>query len=138
MTYTTAITLSLITDLFMISPTIQQERSRILDQMAQIDRMIRGHVSQQTYQIQRGGQTLTQGPYFLLQRRENGKNNCQRVGPEELDAIVEGVEGYARFQELTQRYAVLTEQLTWDQQSAGVKKNFQRFWRPSSRKPRSA
>jgi len=122
----------------MISPTIQQERSRILDQMAQIDRMIRGHVSQQTYQIQRGGQTLTQGPYFLLQRRENGKNNCQRVGPEELDAIVEGVEGYARFQELTQRYAVLTEQLTWDQQSAGVKKNFQRFWRPSSRKPRSA
>ena len=138
MIYTTAITLSLITDLFMISPTIQQERSRILDQMAQIDRMIRGYVSQQTYQIQRGGQTLTQGPYFLLQRRENGKNNCQRVGPEELDAIVEGVEGYARFQELTQRYAVLTEQLTWDQQSAGVKKNFQRFWRPSSRKPRSA
>ncbi len=122
----------------MTSPTIQQERSRILDEMARIDRMIRGHVSQQTYEKKRGDQTLTQGPYFLLQRRENGKNNCQRVGAEELDAITAGVEAYARFQELTQRYALLTEQMTWNEQSAGVKKKFQRFWRASSRKRRSA
>jgi hypothetical protein len=122
----------------MISPSLQQERSRILEQMAQIDRMIRGHVSQQTFQVKRAGQTVTQGPYFLLQRRENGKNNCQRVGTEELDAIVAGVEAYQRFQNLAQRYAQLTEQMTWQEQAAGVKKKFQRFWRPSSRKPRSA
>jgi len=121
----------------MISPSIQQERSRILEQMAQMDRMIRGHVSQQTFHVKRGGQTLTQGPYFLLQRRENGKNNCQRVSSQELDAIVAGVEAYQRFQKLAERYALLTEQLTWEQQAAGVKKKFQRFWRPSSRKPRS-
>ena len=121
----------------MISPSIQQERSRILEQMAQMDRMIRGHVSQQTFQVKRGGQTVTQGPYFLLQRRENGKNNCQRVGTEELDAIVAGVGAYQRFQKLAERYALLTEQLTWEQQAAGVKKKFQRFWRPSSRKPPS-
>src|SRR2546422_295024 len=107
----------------MTSPSIQQERSRILEQMAQIDRMIRGHVSQQTFQVQRGGQTITQGPYFLLQRRENGKNNCQRVATEELEAIVAGVEAYARFQKLAERYARLTEQLTWEEQAAGVKKN---------------
>ena len=122
----------------MLSPSIQQERSRILEEMARIDRMIRGHVSQQTYQKKRGDQIVTQGPYFLLQRRENGKNNCQRVGPEELDAIVAGVEGYARFQALAERYALLSEQLTWNEQSANVKKKFQRFWRASSRKPRSA
>jgi hypothetical protein len=122
----------------MLSPSIQQERSRILEEMAHIDRMIRGHVSQQTYQKKRGDRIVTQGPYFLLQRRENGKNNCQRVGPEELDAIVAGVEGYARFQALAQRYALLSEQLTWHEQSASVKKKFQRFWRASSRKPRSA
>ena len=122
----------------MITPSLQQERSRILEQMAQMDRMIRGHVSQQTFQVQRGGQTLTQGPYFLLQRRENGKNNCQRVGTEELEAIVAGVEAYQRFQKLAERYARLTEQMTWEQQAAGVKKKFQRFWRPSFRKPRSA
>jgi hypothetical protein len=122
----------------MISPSIQQERARILEQMAQVDRMIRGHVSQQTFQVKRGAQTLTQGPYYLLQRRENGKNNCQRVGADELDSIVDGVEGYHRFQKLVERYALLTEQLTWEQQAAGIKKKFQRFWRPTSRKPRSA
>jgi len=122
----------------MTSPSIQQERSRILEQMAQIDCMIRGHVSHQTFQVKRRGQTVTQGPYFLLQRRENGKNNCQRVGTEELDSIVAGVEGYHRFQELDERYALLTEQLTWEQQAAGVKKKFQRFSPVSSRKPRSA
>src|SRR5438132_1560500 len=123
---------------FMTTPTIQQERTRILQEMARIDHLIRGHVSQQTYQKKRGDRTVTQGPYFLLQRRENGKNNCQRVGTDELDAIVAGVEAYARFQKLAERYALLTEQMTWNQQSAGVKKKFQRFWQASSRKPRSA
>ena len=122
----------------MISPSIEQQRTRILEEMAHIDRMIRGHVSQQTYQVQRGGHPVTQGPYYLLQRRENAKNNCQRVGEEELEFIVEAVEGYARFQELAQRYAALTEQLTWAQQSATVKKKFRRFWRPTSRTSPSA
>jgi len=122
----------------MTSPTLQQERSRILQEMAQIDRMIRGHVSQQTFQKKRGDQVVTQGPYFLLQRRENGKNNCQRVGAEELEAMVAGVEAYARFQKLAERYAALTEQMTWNQQSAAIKKKFQRFWRPPSRKRHSA
>ena len=122
----------------MISPSLQQERSRILEEMAHIDRMIRGHVSQQTYQVQRGGQTVTQGPYPLLQRRENGKNNCQRVGADELESIVEAVEGHDRFQKLAQRYAALTEQMTWNQQGADIKKKFRRFWRPTSRKPPSA
>jgi len=122
----------------MNSHSIQQERSRILEEMARIDHMIRGHVSQQTYTKKRGEESLTQGPYFLLQRRENGKNNCQRVSPEELDSIVAAVEGYARFQQLAQRYAQLTEQMTWDEQSAGIKKKFQRFWRATSRKRPSA
>ncbi len=122
----------------MISLSLQQERARILEEMAHIDRMIRGHISQQTYQVQRGGQTVTQGPYYLLQRHEKGKNNCQRVGADELEIIVAAVEGHARFQQLAQRYAALTEQMTWDQQGAGIKKKFQRFWRPISRKQPSA
>jgi hypothetical protein len=122
----------------MISPSLQQERSRLLEEMARIDHMIRGHVSQQTFQRNRGGQTITQGPYFLLQRRENGKNNCQRVGADERETVVAGVEAYHRFQELTERYAALTEQMTWEQQTPDIKKKFQRFWRPTARKPPSA
>lgn len=122
----------------MLSPSLQQERARILQEMAHIDRMIRGHVSQQTYQVQRGERTVTQGPYHLLQRRENGKNNCRRVGADELEFITQAVQGHARFQELAQRYAALTEQMTWGQQGAEIKKKFRRFWRPTSRKRPSA
>jgi hypothetical protein len=122
----------------MISPSLQQERSQILEEMALLDHMVRGHVSQQTYQLKRHGQTVTQGPYYLLQRRENGKNNCQRVAPDELEVIVAGVQAYDRFQQLTQRYAALTEQMTWDQQTSDIKKKFRRFWQPTSRKPPSA
>src|SRR5258708_1466456 len=104
----------------MTSLTVQQERSHILEEMARIDRMIRGHVSQQTYQKQRGAEIITQGQYFLLKSRVNGKNNCIQDEDEELDAITAGVEAYARFQELTQRFALLTEQMTWNEQSAGV------------------
>jgi hypothetical protein len=121
----------------MILVSLQQERAQILEEMAQIDQMIRGHVSHQTYQVKRGRRTITQGPYHLLQRRENGKNNCQRVAAEELASIVAGVEAYQRFQKLAQRYAALTEQMTWEQQAVDLKKKFQRFWRPTSRKPRS-
>jgi hypothetical protein len=122
----------------MIPLSLQQERSQILEEMARLDHMVRGHVSQQTYQLKRGRRTFTQGPYYLLQRRENGKNNCQRVGPDELEAIVAGVQAYDRFQKLTQRYAALTEQMTWDKQAPDIKKKFRRFWRPPSRKPPSA
>ena len=122
----------------MLTLTIEQERSQILEQMAHLDRMIRGQLSEQTYQVQRGERTVTQGPYYLLQRRQDGKNNCQRVGADEVEFIAAGVEAYHRFQKLTERYAALTEQMTWAQQSSGVKKKFQRFWRPTSRKSPSA
>jgi hypothetical protein len=122
----------------MIALSPQQERARILQEMAQIDSMIRGHVTSQTYQVKRRGRTITQGPYHLLQRHENGQNNCQRVGPDELEVVVAGVEAYQRFQKLAARYAALTEQMTWDQQKAEVKKKFQRFWQPTSRKRPSA
>lgn len=122
----------------MLSLSLQQERARILDEMAQIDRMVRGQLSQQTYQVQRSNKTITQGPYYLLQRRENGRNNCQRVGSEELEFITAAVEGHAHFQQLARRYAALTEQMTWDQQGASIKKKFHRFWRSTSRKQPSA
>lgn len=118
----------------MLTPSLQQERAQIPQQMAAIDSMVRGRLSQQTYQRNSGGRLLTQGPYHLLQRHENGKNNCQRVGSDELEFISQAVEGHARFQELAHRYAQLTEQLTWERQTPEIKKKFQRFSRSTSPK----
>ena len=113
----------------MTTPSLQQERTAILKEMAQIDCMIRGHLSEQSFKGTRKGETVTHGPYHLLQRHEQGKNNCRRVGPDELSSISNAVLGHQRFQELSARYAALTEQMTWDKQPADIKKKFRRFWR---------
>jgi hypothetical protein len=122
----------------MTTLSVQQERAKILQEIGQIDSMIRGHLSQQTLKPKRPSAANSYGPYYTLQRHENGTNNCQRISPEEVEFISEGVFGHARFVELTRRYAELTEQLTWDRQSAQVKKKFRRFWRSTSRNPSTA
>ena len=122
----------------MTSPSIQQQRAQILEQIGRIDSMIRGHLSQQTLQRKSSAGTSSYGPYHILQRHEKGANNCQRISAQDLEFITEAVQGHARFQELTRRYAELTEQLTWERQSAQVKKKFQRFSRPTSLKRSSA
>ena len=122
----------------MLTPSLQQQRAELLQEMASIDSMIRGHLSQQTYHRKSAGRVLTQGPYHLLQRHQNGKNNCQRIGSEELEFISQAVEGHARFEELARRYAELTEQATWERQTPEIKKKFRRFSRPTSPRPSSA
>jgi len=122
----------------MTSPSTQQERDQILQEIAQINSMIRGHLSQQTLKPKRPSSTASYGPYYSLQRHENGTNNCQRISPGDLEFIAEAVQGHARFVELTHRYAKLTEQLTWERQSAQIKKKFQRFSKPTSHKRSSA
>lgn len=122
----------------MTSPSIQQQRELILQQIGQIDSMIRGHLSAQTLKPKRASGSAAYGPYYTLQRHQNGTNNCQRISPDELEFISAGVLGHARFTELTRRYAELTEQLTWERQSAQLKKKFLRFSRPTSRKPPAA
>ena len=118
----------------MLSPSLQQQRAKILEEIGRIDSMIRGHLSQQTFQRKGASGTASYGPYHILQRHQNGANNCQRISDQELEFITDAVQGHARFQELTRRYAELTEQLTWERQSAQVKKKFQRFLKPTSRK----
>jgi hypothetical protein len=122
----------------MITPSLQAERAQLLQQMASIDSMIRGHLSQQTYHREGSGRLLTQGPYHLLQRHQEGRNNCQRIGPDELEFISQAVEGHARFQQLARRYAELTEQATWERQTPEIKKKFRRFSRLTSPRPSSA
>jgi hypothetical protein len=118
----------------MIAPTLQQQRARILEEMAGIDQMIRGHVSTQTYRFKRHGQTVVQGPYYVLQRHQDGRNQCQRISEPDIEQITAQVIAYKRFTELADRYAALTEQLTWDKQSDAVKKKFRRFWQLTSPK----
>lgn len=48
---------------------LQQQRTALLDQMAALDRMERGRLSEQFLHGLKEGRKVTWGPYYVLQRR---------------------------------------------------------------------
>lgn len=91
---------------------LQQQRDQALEQMRSIDRLRRGFLSRQFFKRQRDGQTVTQGPYFVLQSFLKGKKRSERVPAERAVAVGEEVQNYQRFQALAERFVELTEQIT--------------------------
>jgi len=107
--------------------SLQQQKAALLEQMAQIPRIIRGKLTSQTY-VAKG---RSQGPYFTLQRWEEGKNKSQRISSEDLPMIQDALTGYERFEQLADQFVGLAEKQTWEDQPADVKKKFRKFSRPS-------
>ena len=91
---------------------LQQQRDQALEQIRSIDRLRRGFLSRQFFKRQRGGETVTQGPYFVLQSFLHGKKRSERVPAAAAAAVGKEVENYQRFQALAERFAQLTEQIT--------------------------
>lgn len=76
-------------------------KSDLLQQIAAITSMERGKLS--TYSFK--GRSDQAGPYYKLQRWENGKNHTRYIPAEERPQVEAALAGYAKFQELTGRYA---------------------------------
>jgi len=119
-------------------PQLQRRREQILQEMGAIDRVCRGHLSQQFFKSTQGGKTVRRGPYYVLQRWFRGKNLCERIAADQVGPVRQGVEGYKRFRQLADEFVDVCEQITL--QTGGlpaVKKK--REWpssRNSSGKPR--
>lgn len=62
------------------------------------------------------------GPFYKLQARENGKNVTRYVPREEVPAVQEAIDGYHRFQALTDQYARLKIQETRAARAGASKK----------------
>lgn len=103
--------------------SLQKQKAAILQQMGQIPSIIRGKLSSQTY-VSKG---RSQGPYFTLQRWDEGKNKSQRIPPQQLPMIEEAVSGFKRFQQLADQFVGLTEKQTWEAQPADLKKKLRKF-----------
>jgi len=114
--------------------SLQQQKAAILQQMGQIPYIIRGKLTSQTY-VTKG---RSQGPYFTLQRWEEGKNKSQRIPSPQLPMIQEAVTGFERFQQLADQFVGLTEQQTWDAQPADLKKKLHKFSPPPFLTPASS
>ena len=103
--------------------TLNQQRTALLDQMASLDRMERGRLSEQFLRGKRNGQTVNWGPYYVLQRRLGRRIVKKRVPAERLPIIQADIQRHEQFQRLAERYAEITEEMTALQDTeAGLKK----------------
>ena len=91
---------------------LQQRREQILQEMGAIDRICRGHLSEQFFKSTRRGKAVRRGPYFVLQRWFRGKNLCERIPADQVEPVRQGVEGYQRFRHLADEFVDLSEQIT--------------------------
>jgi hypothetical protein len=86
----------------------------ILQQIAEIKTMERGKLS-----AIREGPT---GPFYKIQAREEGKNLTRYVPRDQVPATQEAIQGYQKFQALTEEYAQLKIEETRAAIAAGSKK----------------
>ena len=93
----------------------------LLEEAAQIQRMERGKLS-----VMREGPN---GTHFKLQAWEKGKNVSRHVSGEDAQAVQEALEGYQKFQDLTQQYAQQIIDTTRAEHLAhSKKKKYHRRW----------
>jgi hypothetical protein len=92
--------------------TLKQQRTALLDQMAALDRMERGRLSEQFLQGQKNGRPATWGPYYVLQRRLGSQVVKQRVTKDRLPMVQADIRCHEQFQQLAGRYAEITEEMT--------------------------
>lgn len=91
-------------------------RSEILAEMAKIDRMRRGGLSKQYFKTLEKGRSVTRGPYYVLQCSLNGKNCCERVSVNHVEAVESAIGGYERFRQLANEFIEITEELTLEKE----------------------
>src|ERR1041384_5052518 len=75
----------------------------LLQEISAIESMERGKLSAYSFKERSG----TGGPYHKLQHWQNGRNQTRYIPAEEVPAIQAALEGYARYERLTEQYAQL-------------------------------
>jgi hypothetical protein len=102
----------------------------LLKQMARIQHLEKGKLC-----VLRQGPN---GPYYNLQRWENGRNVSQYVPADQVAVVQENLEAHAQFEALTEQYVQMLSERTRAQRLAGVKKKRQPRNSLSRRKPKSS
>jgi hypothetical protein len=98
--------------------------AQLFEQIAQIQRMERGKLT-----VMREG---PDGPYYKHQAWEDGKNLSRYVSRDQAADVQEAIEGYHRFQKLTEQYAQAIIVQTRAELAAHSKKKRYRLRRKSS------
>lgn len=100
----------------------QKRRREILKEMAQIDCMEKGRLSEEYRERHKDGEKVRLGPYYKYQRWEDGHNVSRRVPTVEVERLRNAVDGYHRFEELAKEYSEITIGMTRNRSKEGAKK----------------
>ena len=100
----------------------------LIEQILQIQRMEHGSLC-----IIRQGPN---GPYYNLNSWENGKNCCRYLPHDKVPEVQQAIEGYQKYQQLTDQYAQQIIEQTRAELNIGVKKKPQP--NPQTSRPKSA
>ncbi len=111
------------------------QRKAILEQMEQINRMERGHLSEE-YRPGRGGQKT--GPYYKHQVWEKGRNHSCRVPAEQVEAMREALAGHERFRQLADECVAVTVAMTRAEKSDDSKKKARQLRMRAIKRPKNS
>ena len=89
-----------------------ETRAQILGEMANLDRMERGRLSEQYLKGSKAGKPVLWGPYFVLQRRAGQAHVTERIPAARVPLVQQDIANHVRFEALADRYAQATEELT--------------------------
>jgi hypothetical protein len=98
--------------------------AQLFEKIGQIQRMERGKLT-----VMREG---PEGPYYKHQAWENGKNVSRYVPCDQAPAVQQAIQGYQKFQELTEQYAQAVIDKTRAELAAHSKKKKYHLRRKSS------
>ena len=116
----------------------QSQQGEILQEMATITRMRRGHLTEQ-YNRKRAadGSERRWGPYYTLQAWVGGKNRSERIPADQAADVRQDLRNYDTFSTLCERYVQACEGVA-KAEAADRKKKPRRFRRPSVGKSRNS
>ena len=92
---------------------LEEQRERILREMAKLRSMERGALSEQMLKVPHKGkkEPAVRGPYYVLSRWENGKTRSRRVKKAELAQVQVDVANYQQFVALCDEFVDVTRRL---------------------------
>ena len=93
-------------------PELRRQREQILQEIQAIDRLRRGTLSEQFFVKKREGNTVRQGPYYVLQCYLKGSKCSERIPLDQAQQARTDVASYHRFQELAEQFIQITDQIT--------------------------
>jgi hypothetical protein len=114
---------------------LRQQQQSLLTQMQAIDRLRRGSLSCQFFPAPKP-RAARRGPYYLLQGYGGGQKFSERVPQDQAPQVQQDVDHYRRFQQLSEQYITVTDQLTLAQDAHPDSKK--KHSRPRKSPPRSS